>query len=418
MYKKAGINDIKEFYADKFAFRRNFDFTNDPLNFFDIDYFKFLWIYSQVAAGSKVLDFGCGSGSLACLKKKGCEITGVDISQQALDIAQEINGYDHVFCGDIDEYENAGGFDYVASLDVFGHIPFEAKDTIIERLKAFLKPGGVMLHGIECGRIDYDGMTEKELADFVWVDGHVGCEGKQENIKRFKKYFNYVEGEVRYDLVNSVEECLKQTHAYGAEMDPTLQRYLETMNDDERRAFNISAGLTMINLERQKQASSDDAGGFLFLRASDQPLDEMSIASPLVYETSKDDDLISSGHLWFRGWYPPETAGDKSFRWSRRSSFFSLAGLMGKELHLTVFSSYPLVSGKPIDVYFLAEDRKQLLQKVTLWNNDPVSVIISLEDVEHGLVEMLTDVIWVPKLLLESEDTRELGVGVMDVSIV
>jgi SAM-dependent methyltransferase len=417
MYKKAGINNVKEFYAEKFAFRRNFDFTNDPLNFFDIDHFKFLWIYSQVAAGSKVLDFGCGSGSLASLKKKSCEITGVDISQQALEIAQEINGYDHVFCGEIDEYENAGYFDYVVSIDVFGHISFEAKDKIIERLKGFLKPGGVMLHGIECGRVDYAAMSEKELEDFVRVDGHVGYEGKQENIQRFKKYFKNVDGEVRYALVNSVEEYLKQTHEYGVKMDPVLQRYLETMNEDEMRAFNISAGLTMIKMETQKQISADDAAGFLFLRASDKQLEGICISSPQTGEANVAEDLISSGCVCLRGWYPPEKAGDKSFRWSQRNAFLSLADLACKELHMTLFSSYPLIAGKPIDVYFLSNNRKRLLHKTTLWNNDPVSVIIPLEDMEYGLVEIFTDVTWVPNLLLESGETREFGVGVMDVSI-
>ena len=90
MYKKAGINDVKEFYADKFAFRRNFDFTNEPLNFFDVDYFKFLWIYSQVAAGSKVLDFGCGSGyGTNILAKKALSVFGVDINDDAIKYAKE-----------------------------------------------------------------------------------------------------------------------------------------------------------------------------------------------------------------------------------------------------------------------------------------------------------------------------------------
>jgi trans-aconitate methyltransferase len=365
-----------------------------------------------------VLDFGCGSGALSCLKKKGCELTGIDLSPKALEIAQKENGYDDVFCGDLSEYENLDYFDYVISLDVFGHIPFEDKDKVIERLKMFLKPDGVMLHGIECGQIDYDAMSNKELANFIKIDGHVGCEGKQENFRRFKKYFNFVGGEVRYGVNQSAEEYLKQIHQYGANINQTLQAYLETMNSEERQAFDISAGMTMMNMENHNYPSPDDASGCLFLRASDQSLEDKPLVFPQVSPPNLEGNLISQYSVFARGWYPLEKNGDTSFRWSQKRSFLSLKGIVGKELKLTVFSSYPMVNEKSIDVYFLLNGLGKILKKVTLHNHEPVRVNISLAEMnDDRLVEVFTDLTWIPKLLIESVDDRELGIGVADVYV-
>lgn len=154
MYEKVCITDVKEFYNNKFAVRREFDFTRNKIEYYEVDNFKLFWYYSNVKSGSKVLDFGCGSGTLAGLKRKGCELTGIDYSEEALSYAKKMNGYDNTVSVDIFDYDNFGYFDYIISSDVFGHIPFKDKDAEIKQLKKFLKPGGSMLHGIERGPID------------------------------------------------------------------------------------------------------------------------------------------------------------------------------------------------------------------------------------------------------------------------
>ena len=105
MYEKVGIFDIRKFYENKCAVEKDFDFTKNIISFYDINNFKNLWIYSNVRENTKVLDFGCGSGTLSCLKNKGCEITGIDYSNKALKYAKEINNYDFIYSGDLFEYD-------------------------------------------------------------------------------------------------------------------------------------------------------------------------------------------------------------------------------------------------------------------------------------------------------------------------
>lgn len=416
IYEKAGVRDVKEFYAEKFAFQADMDFTRDPLNFFTADYYKYLWFFSQIKPGSRVLDFGCGSGALACLKHKGCEVTGIDYSATALEVASRVNGYAYVFCGDIHDFDKHEYFDFVVSLDVFGHIPFEEKDEIIRCLKTFLKPGGIMLHGIECADVDYSAMTDEELSHFVNVDGHVGCEGKQANIKRFGRFFKHVEAEVRYDIVNSVGEFEKQIQEYGADLGYVLKRYFKHMSAEEKRAFNISSGLTLRKLDEHKYISPEDAGGCLFLRASDKSLPPYSLASP-------EDNLFEEGDLTLldkvcvRGWYPVEKHNETSFRWSAQRPMISLEGIVGDELQMHIFSSYPRINEKPVDVYFLSPDDKELIKRVTLKDHDPVCVNFNLQDLNSRQLEIFVDIVWMPKLHSENEDRREIGIGVKDVIV-
>ncbi len=268
MYNKLNI-DVNDFYESKFIDFADFDFTKGNYKAFNVNTFKSFWIYSNVKEGSRVLDFGCGSGNLVALKNKNCEIVGVDYSKFALSIAKK-NGYDEVFAGDILDFNyEEGSFDYVVSLDVFGHIPFEDKDKVLTKLKSLLAPGGTMLHGIECGQIDYDAMSDDELKSFVGVDGHVGIEGKMENINRFEKFFTNVEGEVRYVLVNSCDEYIKSYELYRNESVFPIYSFVKSLSKKERRVFDIAMGFSLINISNKGIESKKSDGGFLFLKASD-----------------------------------------------------------------------------------------------------------------------------------------------------
>lgn len=277
MYKKGGINDVKAFYAEKFVHDQSFDFSKIYMGYYHIDFAKMVRIYENVRLGSRVLDFGCGSGTLSILKKKGCEITGIDYSKKALEIAVRVNKYDSVFQGSIFDFKHEQKyFDFIVSLDVFGHIPFEEKDAVIVELKKYLKPDGMMIHGIECGEVDYENMTHEELADFVKVDGHVGIEGKKATIERFSKFFKHVEGDVRFNVENSVSEYIKQVESYGSlDVDRDLLNYLKNMTPLETQAFNIAMGFVQLNLEKYGYRSPEQVqGGFLFLKASNRKIEK------------------------------------------------------------------------------------------------------------------------------------------------
>jgi len=413
MYKRANISDIRRFYDDKFAVNTSFDVSNIPLWNYNINYAKYFWVYRNVKPNSKVLDFGCGSGTLAVLKSKGCKITGIDYSKKALEIARSVNNYDFIFCGSIFEFEHPERyFDYIVSLDVFGHIPFEEKDATIRELKRYLKPDGVMLHGIECGNINYDEMPEERLKRFIEIDGHVGIEDKKRTISRFKRFFNYVKGEVRFTIENSVDEYIKQAERYDNDLPQGILNYLRSLNHEEKQAFDIANGLVQLRMERLMLPSPDDCGGFLYLMASDYPISEPDFEIPEKKEANVASIIYDRG-VFSRGWYDVEKdASGKPFRWGTHECLIRLTDL-NKDLKLRVFSSYPEINKRHVNVFFIDNDRKDLLARVTLVSNQEEVVILKTRYLQRLDLLILTDITWKPALYKTgTDDWRTLGIGI------
>jgi len=414
MYDKAGVNNVLDFYKEKFAHAINFDFADRQLDFYNIDYFKRFWMFAKIKENSNVLDFGCGSGTLAILKHKGCKLYGVDFSQKALDIAMQINGYDHVYCGEIDDCAfPEGSFDYVVSLDVFGHIPFEQKDATVARLKTFLKPNGIMLHGIECGDVAYDEMSPQELSRFIQVDGHVGIEKKMAILQRFKRFFKHARGEIRYDLINSVEEYIYQNNQYELSLEPLLSTFLRSLNSTEREVFNISAGLVTLNLERNRIASNPDNAGFLFLEASDMPLPECDFTF-FQNQKTNEQQLISDNNIFLRGWYGSEynEKEDVYLRWGAKESYLRFNCLKGRHVNFSVFSHFPRIFDIPVEILLLCLDGQEtLIDKITLYSHQPMEISFPI-DSDDVLLKIYVTTTWIPKYTIASADNRELGIGI------
>jgi SAM-dependent methyltransferase len=92
-----------------------------------------------------ILEIGSGLGYFTySLLKAGYNIKGIDISETAVNKANETFG-DHFICAGISEYahENAGKYDIVISTEVIEHIenPLEFVDSIL----ILLKPGGKII---------------------------------------------------------------------------------------------------------------------------------------------------------------------------------------------------------------------------------------------------------------------------------
>ncbi|OIP91237.1 MAG: hypothetical protein AUK55_11565 [Syntrophobacteraceae bacterium CG2_30_61_12] len=417
MSETRNIEDPTEFYENRFAFRQAFDFLSRPVDFFDINNFKAFWIFSKVAPNSLVLDLGCGSGRLACLKAKGCRLTGIDFSASALAIAQELNGYDAVFQGDVLNYgEQAGKFDHVVSLDVFGHIPFTDKDKVIGHLKRLLKPGGSMLHGIECGHMDYTALSPEQWERIVKTDGHIGIESKRAVLDRFRRFFEHVRGEVRFDVVAGVSDYIKYDTMFPGELDPDLLRYMRCMDPCEKKAFDLSAGLTLIKMENNQIQSNDNAEGFLLLQASDRPLPNQAMTpSPRVAD--RDRIAMTDGAVFLKGWYEPEQTEQGMFRWARRRAYLALKDCRTRRLRLSLFTSYPLIQKKPVDLYIISKENDRVLATTTLSDTNCADVTVSLDN-ETMTLEIFTDVAWVPKLFGVGNDDRELAFGIRAIELV
>lgn len=420
MYKKADITDVRKFYEEKFAVNVKYDLSRVPLWHYNINFAKYFWIYRNIKPNSRVLDFGCGSGTLSILKSKGCKITGIDYSRKALEIAKNVNNYDSVFCGSIFEFDQPPkSFDYIVSLDVFGHIPFEEKDAVIQELKKYLKDDGVMLHGIECGNVNYDEMAGDELRVFVEVDGHVGIENKEKNIARFKKVFQHVEGDVRFNIENSVDEYIKQSEEYESRMDPNITNYLKSLSSGEKIAFDIANGLVQIKMEEQKLSSPDSSGGslgFMYLRASGRLLRGPAFRC-LNKELPEPLTPLHDPRLFCRGWYDIEKAGNRDFRWAANDSLIRLTRLK-KDLRLKIFSSFPDIRKEHVTVFFINEDTGRLIYKTVLKSNNEYSVFLKTSGLEKLNLAIFVDMTWKPALYNpETGDWRTLGIGVSELTL-
>ena len=116
-------------------------------------------VHSDMAAyvdpGARVLDVGCGTGSLAVLlANKGCQVTGIDISPAMLAQADR-RVQDRVLAGsvsllemgavDLDTAFADGSFDAIASSLVFSELSGDEIDYTLAECRRILRPGGRLL---------------------------------------------------------------------------------------------------------------------------------------------------------------------------------------------------------------------------------------------------------------------------------
>lgn len=103
---------------------------------------------------AKILELGAGYGSLQLyLKGEGyTEVTGVDISEQQVKIANE-QGADSVYVADvIQTLEQADGLDLIIGIDLLEHFTREEALELFDKCMSALKPGGKVL--FRCPNVD------------------------------------------------------------------------------------------------------------------------------------------------------------------------------------------------------------------------------------------------------------------------
>jgi demethylmenaquinone methyltransferase/2-methoxy-6-polyprenyl-1,4-benzoquinol methylase len=102
--------------------------------------------------GLRVLDIGCGTGSLAvALAARGARVTGIDISPQMLDIARqkvqeaglgEAVTVTQMSAIDLDEGFEAGSFDLITSTLVFSELSDDEQRFVLRQCHRLLVEGG------------------------------------------------------------------------------------------------------------------------------------------------------------------------------------------------------------------------------------------------------------------------------------
>ena len=100
----------------------------------------FLRVVHQVPSGARLLDIGAGHGVFSVLaRERGAHPTAVDPDARKVrrhDGVQSVIGYDDCI---------RGVFDVVAIVDVLYKLPIKEWDSLLERVRRRLKPGGILI---------------------------------------------------------------------------------------------------------------------------------------------------------------------------------------------------------------------------------------------------------------------------------
>jgi len=124
------------------------DLTSEFRPLHEINPLRLEWINAHAPLnGAKVIDVGCGGGILAeSMAKKGADVTGIDLSEKALGVADlhslesalTIN-YQHISAEDMASRE-PGSFDVVTCMEMLEHVPDPS--SIVQACAQLVKPGG------------------------------------------------------------------------------------------------------------------------------------------------------------------------------------------------------------------------------------------------------------------------------------
>ena len=101
----------------------------------------------DIPAGSRVLEIGCGSGTMArTLVHRSCDITAIDFSEKAVEMTRRVMvRYDAgnavvANAHDLPFHDNA--FGYVVARHVIGHVRIEGRRAVAREAARVLQPAG------------------------------------------------------------------------------------------------------------------------------------------------------------------------------------------------------------------------------------------------------------------------------------
>lgn len=101
-----------------------------------------------VEPGHAVLEIGCGAGTLAALMTaRGARVTGIDVSNPMLEVAQKTAPDAELFHMTATEIEKlgAGRFDRIVSTLTFSELSEDELDYVLKTAADLLKPGGKLV---------------------------------------------------------------------------------------------------------------------------------------------------------------------------------------------------------------------------------------------------------------------------------
>ena len=124
-----------------------------------------------VKPGDRILDIGCGWGSMAfhLASHYDCHVTGITLSREQLAVAQreqQRRGLANVSFELCDYRQHNGEYDRIVSIGMFEHVGRPYHATYFRKVNELLKPDGVaLIHTI--GRTGAPGVTNR------WIRRHI-----------------------------------------------------------------------------------------------------------------------------------------------------------------------------------------------------------------------------------------------------
>ncbi|KZZ45497.1 methyltransferase type 11 [Thalassolituus sp. HI0120] len=105
----------------------------------------------------KALDVGCGHTGrfMRYLAEHGYDVEGVDVSAEMIRLAQEKYPQFRFYHKDICQWPTTGQYDFISAWDSIWHVPLTHQSSLITKLVAALKPGGVFIFSF--GAVDVAG---------------------------------------------------------------------------------------------------------------------------------------------------------------------------------------------------------------------------------------------------------------------
>jgi ubiquinone biosynthesis O-methyltransferase len=93
-------------------------------------------------SGLRLLDIGCGGGGLSSFLCRYGEVTGIDLSRSATELAGLLEPRGRFEVGTIEEHRCDGCYDLVTLFDVVEHVPPADRGSLFEEMGRALTPGG------------------------------------------------------------------------------------------------------------------------------------------------------------------------------------------------------------------------------------------------------------------------------------
>jgi cyclopropane fatty-acyl-phospholipid synthase-like methyltransferase len=132
-------------------------------------------LLARLAAGSNVLDLGCGPGvpTAAAFADHGHHVTGIDISPRQVELARaNVPRGRFMVVNAMDAEFEPGSFDAIVALFSLTHIPRERWRSLFSAFVQWLHPGGWLLATF--GMSDSEGWDEEDFLGFGhsnWTNG-------------------------------------------------------------------------------------------------------------------------------------------------------------------------------------------------------------------------------------------------------